>query len=329
MSPRLSIVMPVWNGLPYLREAIESVLAQDFQDWELLIRDDGSTDGSRDYLASLADSRIKVFAHGPNLGIFGNLNFLFAQAQAPISQILCQDDYFTFAGAIGEIVSRWTLADDEIGFMRCNAKPEEVGGALRSFGERVMPEIIRPDEADLYFFLFGCIPGNLSNVSLRTALVERLGGFNQALPYAGDFDFWSRAARVVAFQRVARPWVHVRDHAGQASSYLNLRGELVPQLYSLVDRLFSALETRYDPRLLKLYAAISYDAQHRWSGVMQRLRGGSSYLRAVEDSANRHHAFPNALARWAFFLMSFGGRRGRQVVAQRLLDAHANGRISS
>ena len=330
---RISIVMPVWNGLPYLPEAVNSVLAQDFQDWELLIRDDGSSDGSRDYLASLDDPRIRIFTQGANLGIFGNLNFLFAEAQAPITQILCQDDYFAFPGAMSEIVAHWASIDDEIGFARCNAKPDQHGGSLRDFGERAMPMTIRPDEADLYFFLFGCIPGNLSNVSLRTSLVERLGGFNQAIPYAGDFDFWSRAAKLMAFQRVDRPWVHVRAHAGQASSYLNLRGELVPQLYSIVDRLFSTLETRYDPGLLRFYATISYDTQHRWAGVMQRLRGGRSYLSAVEESADRYPAFPNALARWACFFVSLGGRYGRPFLARRLLDAQASvlasGRTSS
>ena len=50
--PAISILTPVWNGLPYVKECIASVLAQEFQDWELLIGDNGSTDGTREYLAS-------------------------------------------------------------------------------------------------------------------------------------------------------------------------------------------------------------------------------------------------------------------------------------
>jgi len=63
--PRISVLMPVYNGMPYIPEAVESVLAQDEQDWELLISDDGSTDGTRDYLDTVRDSRIKVIHQKP------------------------------------------------------------------------------------------------------------------------------------------------------------------------------------------------------------------------------------------------------------------------
>ena len=61
----MSVIVPTWNRLRYLREAIESVRAQSYEHWELVVVDDGSTDGSRDYLAQLADPRVKplVIAH--------------------------------------------------------------------------------------------------------------------------------------------------------------------------------------------------------------------------------------------------------------------------
>lgn len=326
MTPRISIIMPVWNGLPFLQQAVESVLGQDFEDWELLIRDDGSSDGSRAYLADLSDQRIRLFDQGDNLGIFGNLNFLFGQARAPISQILCQDDYFTTQNALEEIVACWASMTAEIGFMRCNTTLGVGGRDLKSHGARVMAEIIRPADADLYFFLFGCIPGNLSNVSLRTALVERVGGFNQALPYAGDFDFWSRAARIVAFKRTAAAWVHVRAHEGQASSHLNLRGELVPQLYSIVDGLYSRLRTPRNDVPLQLYAIINYDAQHRWVGLKQRLRlGDATYLQVVNRTGDRFAVFQRAVLRWFLFMLSLRGRVGTVLLAKWLLAA-AQGR---
>ena len=77
--PRISVLMPVYNGMPYIPDAVESVLAQDEQDWELVISDNGSTDSTRDYLRSLQDPRIRVHLQQANLGIFGNLNFLLAQ----------------------------------------------------------------------------------------------------------------------------------------------------------------------------------------------------------------------------------------------------------
>ena len=102
--PRISVLMPVYNGMPYIPEAVESVLAQDEQDWELVISDNGSTDSTRDYLSTLQDPRIRVHLQQANLGIFGNLNFLLAQAQASIAKILCADDKL-LPGALARIAA--------------------------------------------------------------------------------------------------------------------------------------------------------------------------------------------------------------------------------
>ena len=61
-SPLFSVILPVYNGARYLREAVESVRAQTCADWELLAIDDGSTDASPDLLSELAamDARIRI-----------------------------------------------------------------------------------------------------------------------------------------------------------------------------------------------------------------------------------------------------------------------------
>lgn len=65
-APKISIVMPVWNGEKYLREAVDGIIAQTFSDFELLVLDDGSTDSTPDILSSFRDPRIRTFrlAHG-------------------------------------------------------------------------------------------------------------------------------------------------------------------------------------------------------------------------------------------------------------------------
>lgn len=325
----ITVIMPVWNGMPHLPEAVRSVIDQNYTDWELLIRDDGSTDGSRDYLATLSDPRIRLLATGDNLGIFGNLNALFAEARSPFSQILCQDDRFSGPTALTEIVEAWRTMPDQIGFMACNTRPTPPSKGLLGYGQRAMPEVIDPSSSDLCFFLFGCLCGNLSNVSLRTDLVERVGGFDQRLPYAGDFDFWSRAGRLTAFRRSAATWVSVRSHEGQASSHLNRKGELVAQLYGLVDGLYRRLEQRHSARLLRLFATAAYDAQHRWIGVKQRVRSGrSGYLAVVDAAGDQCAVFPRGrLIRWLVFVLALGGRAGVAPLAARLLRGAGNGSV--
>ena len=74
--PKVSILMPVYNSAEFLREAIESMLSQSFKDFEFLIVDDGSTDGSAGILAEYVekDSRIRIIRNEKNQGIVYSLN---------------------------------------------------------------------------------------------------------------------------------------------------------------------------------------------------------------------------------------------------------------
>jgi glycosyltransferase involved in cell wall biosynthesis len=73
-SPIVTVLMPVYNGMPYLEAAITSIFEQTFDDFELLAIDDGSTDGSYEYLAGLSDSRIRLVRHARNMGLVATLN---------------------------------------------------------------------------------------------------------------------------------------------------------------------------------------------------------------------------------------------------------------
>ena len=70
--PYVTVTIPMYNNARFIGETIESVLSQSFTDFELLIYDDHSTDGSYDIAASLSDSRIKLFRNSENLGPEGN-----------------------------------------------------------------------------------------------------------------------------------------------------------------------------------------------------------------------------------------------------------------
>jgi glycosyltransferase involved in cell wall biosynthesis len=317
---QISIVMPTYNGMRYLEQAVNSVLSQDLQDWELVISDDGSTDGTRDFLAQLKDPRIKVHFQPKNLNIFGNLNFLFSQARGEVTQILCQDDYFVAPGSLSKLLDLWSTLPPEIAFLRVNHTLDMHKG-LAGYEGSVLPPVITPKESDLLFFIFGCIPGNLSNVSVRTTAVRDAGGFRTDLPYSGDFEFWSRLGS-------SRPWalsqvrvLHVRSHVEQASKTLNPRGELLPQISYILHSLYPRLvESGYPPGLLRLIATLNYVSQHRYTGVRALMKGrGADYLHSVSASFDQSDfSFGPALA-WAIFFVSLGGRIFLIPVAKKLL----------
>jgi glycosyltransferase involved in cell wall biosynthesis len=73
-SPKVTVAIVFYNAMPHFRSAVGSVLSQDFADWELLLIDDGSTDGSVEFARSIADPRVRVFADGRNLKLNIRLN---------------------------------------------------------------------------------------------------------------------------------------------------------------------------------------------------------------------------------------------------------------
>ena len=306
--------------MPMLQACVESVLSQGFEDWELLISDNRSSDGTPEYLATLTDPRIRVFTQTENLGALGNLNFLFQNARAPISQILCHDDYLLEPRSLSRIVNLWSEAAPEVGFIRANWNKENARHVLESYACDAVPRLVEPQDSDLYFFIFGCILGNLSNVSLRTSLIEEMGGFDQSFPNVGDFEFWIRTARRRAFLLEQTNVTHVRYHPGQASQYLNRHGEVIAQLFGLVDGLFDRLKGEVPIQFLRAHATLAYDALQRWTALRRLLRDHDrEYLDVLDSQVGRREAFPHATLRWTVFFLSGGGHWGKTLFARRLL----------
>src|SRR5690348_1020778 len=81
-SPKISVLLPVRNGVPFLEEAVTSLTVQTFADFEIVAVDDGSSDGSHELLVRLAanDARIRVFQQG-SLGLVHALNFALSKAR--------------------------------------------------------------------------------------------------------------------------------------------------------------------------------------------------------------------------------------------------------
>ena len=95
MPPQVSVCIPAYNYGHYLPEAIESVLAQTFTDWELIICDDQSVDDTENICREYSDKdpRIRYFKNETRLGMFENFNRTIDHAQAPFVKFLCADDW--------------------------------------------------------------------------------------------------------------------------------------------------------------------------------------------------------------------------------------------
>jgi glycosyltransferase involved in cell wall biosynthesis len=94
--PEISVGLPVYNGLPYVKQLIETVLAQSFANLELVISDNASTDGTDELCRSYAkaDSRVKYFRNPFNIGLIPNFNRVFELATAPYYKWTASDDFY-------------------------------------------------------------------------------------------------------------------------------------------------------------------------------------------------------------------------------------------
>jgi glycosyltransferase involved in cell wall biosynthesis len=260
-KPAISIVTPVWNGLPYIKECVDSVLSQDYQDWELIISDNGSTDKTREYLDTLTDPRIQVYKQEKNLGIVLNLNFLLTKASAPVAHFLCADDYF-YPGAIGMILYEWESRPANTAIIGFNWKKVIEHSIQARYAYSLLPKRLDPQKSQLAFFLFGNLLGNISNVTCDVEMVRATGGFNKGLKQACDFEIWARITQNKTMILSDTDTVYVRKHENTATIYLNKQGHLLAEQVPIYEKLVEQLSTYIDRKKLIDYFNIEICSFH-------------------------------------------------------------------
>ncbi len=256
-APAISIVMPVYNGRRYLRLAIDSVLAQEFQDYELIAWDDCSTDESRQILHEYPDPRIRVFSNNANVGLFKTINLGIQASRANLIRTFCQDDVMRPTCLGKEVDFHSRFPEVGLGFSLYDVIDEE-GEEIIPVKPTKHPPVISAELANQLMFYHGSIPGNISNVVLKRSVLNELGLFREDMTIAGDFEMWVRIAGFYPLGYINEALISVRGHAGQLSkqptSYVTAMREEQPLYELLADRL---------PPKLRTYAR-SYDLLHRY-----------------------------------------------------------------
>jgi len=211
-TPRLTVAMSVYNNAPFLAEAIESILSQDMDDFEFLIVDDGSTDGSGalidDYAAR--DPRISV-VHQENRGLVASLNRMFAEARAPWVARMDGDDI----SLRGRLAAQWAAvcANPEAGLIGCQSTAIDEAG--RPLGESYP----KPQTHEACLAALEDQPlVNHNAVLLRRDAVLAVGGYRPAFAHAEDYDLWTRLIDRVRFINLPDPLVAYRVYPGQVST---------------------------------------------------------------------------------------------------------------
>lgn len=210
-SPAISVILPVYNAEAYVREAVQSILAQTFMDFELIIINDGSTDGSGTILRELAerDARI-VLVERPNDGLVSALNEGIERARADLIARMDADDVSMperFALQHARMVQEPELAvlGSFIRFM------DKAGNIIRLSEYPLTPkETARHVEK-------GC-PVAHPTVMMRRGAVLKIGGYRKAFSHAEDYDLWLRMNDLgYAIANLPQPLLNYRVHGANVS----------------------------------------------------------------------------------------------------------------
>jgi glycosyltransferase involved in cell wall biosynthesis len=191
-APRVTVVVPVYNGEAHLRQALNSIVAQTFDDWEAVIVDDASGDGSGDLAAAFAHehpTRIRLVSLTQNVGVAGARSAAVrASRGGDLVALLDQDDYWQkdYLAATVSLYDRATARGARPGIVACNAHIETADGLDGTFAERFW----WLDQIDYD----AMIERNyvLARALFSRAAFDEVGGFSGACLAADDYDLWLR-----------------------------------------------------------------------------------------------------------------------------------------
>lgn len=211
-APRVSVLIPTYNRAEYLRLAVRSVLTQSFQDFELLILDDASTDHSPQVIEELRrDPRVITVKHPINVGINANRNSGLARARGQYIAMLDSDDLWIDESKLArqvEVLDR----DPDCGLVGTFARILDPDG--NEIGE-LTPE---PDPRKIRRRLLLRNQFVHSSVLVRKRTLDRAGWYDTSIPIWEDYELWLRIGMKAGFRNLPLFLTGYRRHAGNISN---------------------------------------------------------------------------------------------------------------
>lgn len=286
--PQISVILPVFNGGDYLKLSIESVLNQKDADFELIIVDDCSTDGSRQYLTTIDDPRVNLFQNSSNKGLFWNLNLLISKSKSELIKLWAQDDIM-YPECLAHFINFYNNHPN-IGFIYSKVRYiNEYGTHIKPERIDATPEIISTDLHARISFEYGCIAGNISNTCLTRKALDKIGLFNEKMLISADFEMWVRIAQYFDVGFINKPLIDLRDHHKQLSRneryYINHLIEDL-QVYDILHAYVSSETSRWGKQKLRRNKYIFYFTLMFKSLIKGKINYAFNYIRYLSRCDN-------------------------------------------
>lgn len=216
-GPKVSVIIPTYNYGHFLGEAIQSVLDQTFQDWELIVVDDGSTDNTREVVAAFADPRIR-YVYQENRGNPAARNAALKLAAGEYIACLDADDMW-FPEMLQKLVAQLDSLPPTVGLVYSDVYlfNNEDGAIIRRFLQGR-----RPPQGRIFDHLLDTDGWFISDTGslIRREVFERVGLYDESLLRYQDWEMWVRIAAAYEVAALDEPLARCRRHSGNATKGL-------------------------------------------------------------------------------------------------------------
>jgi glycosyltransferase involved in cell wall biosynthesis len=222
--PGVTVSMPAFNAAPFIAAAIESVVSQQGIEVDLVVVDDGSTDGTGDIAARYADRGVRVLRNGERRGIGFCHNRVIANSVSPLIAHVDADDLI-LPGGLAKVAAA-AMSDDRVGQAYCDfydiardgiASRESIEDARRFFARHRAPPINHRRELVVHGMVVSALR------IYRRAVFDLLGGFDEQLPWAVDYEMALRIGEHFLFAHVPELLYARRVHPAGASQGVSAR----------------------------------------------------------------------------------------------------------
>jgi hypothetical protein len=272
--------MAVHNGLPYLEEAVRSVLDQSFQDYEFIIVDDASTDESPALIDGFSDKRIKLLANPKQLGLSRSLNKGIGDSSGKYIGRMDHDD-----------VSLSTRLMEQVAFLEANPDVDLIGTWAKTIGrtpEQIWRYPTKDEDIRSEFVFNSCLVH--SSVMWRRTTFEKYGlSYDAGTVRAQDYELWTRAKRQIRFANIPKPLLRYRVHPSGVGSMFG--GEQQATADKVREREIAQLGIESTAGELTLHHALS-----RWEfpRTLEGLMALEAWLLKLYEGNRASKAYPVA-----------------------------------
>lgn len=277
--PKVSVLMPVYNGEKYITQAIDSILSQSFHDFELLVINDGSTDRSAEIIGSYNDKRLHYIANPTNLGLAGARNRAIEVSCGEYLAWLDCDD-----------ISLPDRLMEQVALLDAHPKIGLCGTWVRTMG--LTPEHIWRYPADP-----GVIRGRMlfddpiatsSAMMRRSCLAAAELHFNPHFPPAEDYDLWERISRINEVCNIPKVLTLYRIHPNQTSTIKHEQQQKA--VWTIQLQLLQQLQI--DPSTKDQALHLDIGASWHFKPDNERLDATEAWLIKLADANIKSQVFP-------------------------------------